>query len=98
MAAEINFDAYSDALLVLGTAGIVVPVVRRLGVSPVLGYLAAGAILGPIGLGTFKIFWPWLKWLTITDASNVAGIAEMGVVFLLFLIEDLLIEVFHSIE
>lgn len=86
MASDINFDAYSDALLVLGTAGVVVPLVRRLGVSPVLGYLAAGAILGPIGFGTFKIYWPWLKWVTITDAANVAGIAEMGVVFLLFLI------------
>jgi len=86
LAAEINFDAYSDALLVLGTAGVVVPVVRRLGVSPVLGYLVAGAILGPIGLGTFKVDWPWLKWLTISEAANVAGIAEMGVVFLLFLI------------
>ena len=86
MASEINFEAYSDALLVLGTAGIVVPVVRRLGISPVLGYLAAGAILGPVGLGTFKAYWPWLKWVTISEAANVAGIAEMGVVFLLFLI------------
>ena len=86
MAPDINFDAYSDALLVLGTAGVAVPLVRRFGVSPVLGYLAAGAILGPIGLGTFKVYWPWLKWVTITDAANVAGIAELGVVFLLFLI------------
>ena len=52
MAAQINIDAYSDALVVLGTAGIVVPMVRRLGFSPVLGYLAAGAVLGPLGLGS----------------------------------------------
>ena len=37
MAAPINIDAYSDALVVLGTAGIVIPVVRRWGFSPVLG-------------------------------------------------------------
>jgi CPA2 family monovalent cation:H+ antiporter-2 len=86
LTADINFDAYSDALLVLGTAGVAVPLARRLGISPVLGYLAAGAILGPIGLGTFKAQWPLLHWLTITDAANVAGIAELGVVFLLFLI------------
>ena len=49
MAAPINIDAYSDALVVLGTAGIVIPVVRRWGFSPVLGYLAAGATV--IGLG-----------------------------------------------
>ena len=46
-AGQINLDAYSDALVVLGTAGIVVPLVQRWRVSPVLGYLAAGAVLGP---------------------------------------------------
>ena len=29
---------------------------------------------------------PFLYWVTITDAKHVAGIAELGVVFLLFLI------------
>ena len=43
---RINIAAYSDALVVLGTAGIVVPIVSRLGFSPMLGYLGAGAILG----------------------------------------------------
>jgi CPA2 family monovalent cation:H+ antiporter-2 len=32
-----NLDAYSDALVLLGTAGIVVPLVRRFGFSPVVG-------------------------------------------------------------
>ena len=45
---------YSDALVVLGTAGVVVPLVRRWGLSPVLGYLGAGAILGPLGLGSLS--------------------------------------------
>lgn len=36
-----HIDAYSDALAVFGTAGIVVPLLRRRGVSLVLGYLAA---------------------------------------------------------
>ena len=48
---SINIAAYSDALVVLGTAGVVVPLVRRWGFSPVLGYLGAGAFLGPLGLG-----------------------------------------------
>ena len=82
----INIDAYSDALVVLGTAGIVVPLVRRFGVSPVLGYLGAGAMLGPLGLGSFMRHVPCLYWVTVVDAKNVAGIAELGVVFLLFLI------------
>ena len=86
MAAPINIDAYSDALVVLGTAGVVIPVVRRLGLSPVLGYLAAGAVLGPLGLGSLIHAFPFLYWFTVVDAKNVAGIAELGVVFLLFLI------------
>ncbi len=85
-AATLNLDAYSDALVVLGTAGIVVPVVRRLGISPVLGYLGAGALLGPLGLGSFIHRLPLLYWFTITEARHVEGIAELGIVFLLFLI------------
>jgi CPA2 family monovalent cation:H+ antiporter-2 len=86
VSAPINIDAYSDALVVLGTAGIVVPMVRRFGFSPVLGYLAAGAILGPLGLGSLINAFPFLYWVTVVDAKNVAGIAELGVVFLLFII------------
>ena len=86
MAASINIPVYSDALVVLGTAGIVVPMVRRWGLSPVLGYLGAGALLGPLGLGAFATAFPPLYWLTVSDAKNVSGIAELGIVFLLFLI------------
>jgi monovalent cation:H+ antiporter-2, CPA2 family len=85
-ATTINTAAYSDALVVLGTAGVLVPILRRYGISPVLGYLGAGAVLGPLGLGTFEKSNPALFWFTITDAQNVAGIAELGIVFLLFLI------------
>ena len=86
MASTINVAAYSDALVVLGTAGIVVPIVSRLGFSPVLGYLGAGALLGPLGVGSLIGSFPALYWFTVGDAKDVAGIAELGVVFLLFLI------------
>jgi monovalent cation:H+ antiporter-2, CPA2 family len=82
----INMAAYSDALVVLGTAGILVPIVSRLGFSPVLGYLAAGALLGPLGLGSLIQSFPALFWFTVGDEKDVAGIAELGVVFLFFLI------------
>ncbi len=82
----IDLNAYSDALVVLGTAGIVIPLVRRWGLSPVLGYLAAGALLGPFGLGSFVKSVPALFWVTVVDAKNVEGIADLGVVFLLFLV------------
>lgn len=86
MAASINIAVYSDALVVLGTAGIVVPMVQRWGLSPVLGYLAAGALLGPLGLGALASVVPPLYWVTVSDAKNVSGIADLGIVFLLFLI------------
>ena len=75
-AAPINIAAYSDALVVLGTAGIVVPIVSRLGFSPVLGYLGAGALLGPLGLGSLISQFPLLYWFTVGDAKNDAGIAD----------------------
>ncbi len=86
MASAINISAYSDALVVLGTAGIVVPMVHRWGISPVLGYLGAGVLLGPLGLGSFIAQVPFIYWLTVVDPANVSGIADLGVVFLLFLI------------
>ena len=86
MASTIDTDAYSNALVFLGTAGVVVPVVRRFGLSPILGYLGAGAILGPLGLGSFSDQIPVLYWFTVSDAASVGGIAELGIVFLLFLI------------
>ena len=86
LASSINVAVYSDALVVLGTAGVVVPMVHRFGLSPMLGYLGAGALLGPLGLGSLVHLVPPLYWFTIGDAKNVTGIADLGVVFLLFLI------------
>jgi len=86
MAPALDIAPYSDALVVLGTAAVIVPLLRRSGVSPVLGYLGAGAILGPLGLGSFIQQIPALYWFTIVDQSHVAGLAELGIVFLLFMI------------
>jgi monovalent cation:H+ antiporter-2, CPA2 family len=86
MTSSINVQVYSDALVLLGTAGVVIPLVRRFGFNPVLGYLGAGAILGPLGLGSFIDKFPFLYWFTVVDPANVSGIANLGVVFLLFLI------------
>jgi monovalent cation:H+ antiporter-2, CPA2 family len=86
VAALINIPVYSDALVVLATAGVVVPLAHRIGMNPVIGYLLAGAVLGPLGLGSFIKEAPILYWFTVVDTKNVAGIADLGVVFLLFLI------------
>ena len=81
-----DLTLYKDALLILGTAGVVVPALSRLKVSPVLGYLLAGALLSPRALGLLATSFPAAGWLAISSPEQVAKLAELGVVFLLFLI------------
>ena len=79
-------EDYKDLLLFLAAAGVVAPLFSRLKLSPVLGFLAAGVLLGPHGLGRFADQAPWLAWLTITDREQVVVLSELGVAFLLFMI------------
>jgi monovalent cation:H+ antiporter-2, CPA2 family len=86
LANSINPGIYSDVMVVLATAGVIVPMVSRLGANPIISYLVLGALLGPLGLGSVMDQMPFVYWITIVEPKNVAGIAEFGVVFLLFLI------------
>ena len=86
MAGTGDLETYKDALLILATAGVIVPVIHRFRVSPVLGFLLAGALLSPKGLGGLATRWPYLEWVTVTSPERVGKLAEFGVVFLLFLI------------
>jgi monovalent cation:proton antiporter-2 (CPA2) family protein len=58
----------------LAAATIAVPLTRRFGLGSVLGYLLAGVAIGPSGLGL------------VSDVGQIADIASLGVVMLLFLI------------
>ena len=86
MAGAIDLWNYKDSLLVLGTAGIVVPAMHRLKISPVLGFLVAGAVLGPFGLGRFATAGNPLSWVTLQQSEEISGLAEFGVVFLMFVV------------
>lgn len=77
---------YKDLVVFLAAAGVVVPLFNRLKISPVLGFLAAGVLLGPDGLARFAEAVPWLSWLTISDANQIRSLSELGVAFLLFMI------------
>jgi monovalent cation:H+ antiporter-2, CPA2 family len=79
-------ENYKELLLFLATAGVIVPLFGRFKLSPVFGFLAAGVVLGPFGLGALAKDVPWLAAVSITDVGQIAYLAEFGVAFLLFMI------------
>ncbi|MCP1470934.1 CPA2 family monovalent cation:H+ antiporter-2 [Sphingobium sp. OAS761] len=64
----------SDGVILLGAAVLFVMIFRRFGLGAVLGYLVAGALVGPQGLGL------------VGGAESKLAIAEIGIVLLLFLV------------
>ncbi|GJE55941.1 MULTISPECIES: cation:proton antiporter domain-containing protein [Methylobacterium] len=85
-AAGENLGAYQEAIIFLVTAGVVVPLFHRLRISPVLGFIGAGALLGPFGLGRLADSYPWLGPITIGNRAEISHLAEFGVIFLMFMI------------
>mgnify|MGYP005811535659 CR=1 FL=1 len=82
-------EQYKEILLFLGTAGLVAPLFRHLKLSPILGYLGAGILVGPYGLGLFAKKFIWASWASsfaIENLSDISLFGEFGVVFLLFMI------------
>jgi len=75
MAGAASHASFLPPVLVFCAAAVVaVPIFRRLGQSAVLGYLAAGLAIGPSGLGL------------VGDPGTILGVAELGVVMLLFIV------------
>lgn len=75
---------FSDTLVILGAAGLVIPAFARFKVSPVIGFILVGILVGPAGLGALVPQVPWLYYVTITDAHAIEPFAEFGIVLLLF--------------
>jgi voltage-gated potassium channel Kch len=75
-----------EVLLFLALAGVLIPLLQRLRVHAVLGFLGVGALLGPFGLGRLADAWAPLAWLTIPRIEGVVALAEVGVLFLMFMI------------
>ena len=74
MSAEATSISLLSPVILLTAAVIAVPLIKRLGLSSVLGYLIAGLIVGPFGLAFFY------------DSASILHIAELGIVMYLFLI------------
>lgn len=86
MAAEIPFESvdFRDIAVVIVAAGLVIPAFSALRISPVIGFIVVGILVGPFGLGAFTEALPFLKPLTISNAEALFPLAEMGVALLLF--------------
>jgi len=80
-----HFDLapYQAPLLFLVAAGVVVPLFKKLRLSPVLGFLLAGALVGPHGLGRLHAILP-VEIPFLAKTGQIATLAEFGVVFLMF--------------
>ena len=84
--AEFASPAISDALVILGAAGLVIPVFTRFRVTPIIGFILIGIAVGPYGLGRMVFEHPWLNHITITDPDALEPFAEFGIILLLFTI------------
>ena len=75
-----------EAIIFLVAAGLIIPLVRKFGISPVLGFLFVGLIIGPYGAGRMVSEAPFLEYIIFNDLDGVSRFAELGVIFLLFTI------------
>lgn len=87
MAGELTMTpVMQDALVILGAAGIVIPVFARFRITPIIGFVLIGVLVGPFGLGTLDNEVPWLSHVTISDPERLQPFADFGIILLLFAI------------
>ncbi len=87
MAGELTLSpVMSDALVILGSAGIVIPVFARFRITPIIGFILIGVLVGPFGLGAMVGQYEWLYWITISDPGALVPFADFGIILLLFAI------------
>ncbi|MGO4780584.1 cation:proton antiporter, partial [Lysobacter sp. 2RAB21] len=67
MAAEAQGSELVKVVVLLAAGVVAVPIFKRIGLGSVLGYLAAGLLIGPFGLGFFN------------DSQAILHVAELGV-------------------
>ncbi len=87
MAGELTLSpVLSDALVILGSAGIVIPLFARFRITPIIGFILIGVAVGPSGLGSLVDEHPWLYYITITNVVRLVPFADFGIILLLFAI------------
>lgn len=86
MAGELQTEGLSNALVILGAAGVVIPAFARVRINPIVGFLLVGVLVGPFGLGSLAAQFPWLRWITISNIKEISPIGDYGIILLLFTI------------
>jgi len=82
----LHAEGLKALIIFLVVAGIVVPLFHRARMGAVLGFLIAGIVLGPHGLGRLAAQHPWIAAITFDNPEQGAVLAEFGIVILLFLL------------
>ncbi|MBR7801021.1 cation:proton antiporter domain-containing protein [Undibacterium fentianense] len=75
-----------ETILFLTLAGILIPLLQRYRINQVLGFLCVGLLFGPHGLAQFDEHIPWLRHIAFHGDEEMHSLAELGVMFLMFLI------------
>ncbi|WP_299193108.1 cation:proton antiporter [uncultured Erythrobacter sp.] len=87
MAGELTLSpVMQDALVILGSAGIVIPVFARFRITPIIGFILIGILVGPFGLGSLVDRADWLRYVTISEPERLTPFADFGIILLLFAI------------
>jgi CPA2 family monovalent cation:H+ antiporter-2 len=86
MDAHGSFPFLKEIILFLALSGVLMPLLSRLRINAVLGFLSVGVLLGPYGLASLAGTWPVLSWFTFARPEDVEFLAELGVIFLMFMI------------
>ena len=86
MALDLDTGLLKPALIILAAAAVVIPLFHRMRVSPVIGFLLVGMMVGPFGLARLADRLPPIGAVTIGQPETIAPIGEWGISMLMFMI------------
>jgi CPA2 family monovalent cation:H+ antiporter-2 len=75
-----------EVSMFLAAAALFIPLLKKINIPSILGYLLVGLVLGPYGLAQFAEYWPLLSHITLENTEQVKLMAELGIIMLLFMI------------
>ena len=79
-------EVLTQVLVFLGATCVLIPALKKARISTVMGFLIIGVAMGPHVLGRLAHDWPWLAAFEFEQSEPTQLLAELGIVFLLFVI------------